>query len=358
VEAATRRAFRQRLVAWYGEQRRDLPWRRTRDPYAVTVSEFMLQQTQVATVLPYYDRWLRQFPDWPTLAGAEEEAVIKAWEGLGYYRRARTLHKLAKVVTELPGGELPGQVAALEALPGLGPYTARAVGSIAFGLPAAVVDGNVMRVLARVFDCREDISRPATVRMMQGLADALAPDGNCGDYNQAVMELGALVCTPRSPRCLVCPLQQVCRAREPEALPVKTRTKVEPRVEEVALIRRTLRGQSQWWLERPPEGERLDALWRFPHFDAGTMERAGEPEISLSYSITKYRVKLTAGPVRWGGRPPAPNARRGWFGAEEIEALALASAHRKVWRGLSATGARAAERDTAGATGQSSPPGR
>lgn len=333
VDAATRRAFRRDLSAWYREHRRDLPWRRTRDPYAVTVSEFMLQQTQVGTVLPYYGQWMRRFPDWAALARAREKEVIKAWEGLGYYRRARTLHRLAQTVLTLPGRELPGEVAALESLPGIGPYTARAVGSIAFGLPAAVVDGNVMRVLARVFNRREDIAKPATQKWMQQLADALAPAGDCGDYNQAVMELGALVCTPRAPRCLVCPVKQVCRASDPETLPVKTRARSVAREETVAVIERRQLGRRQWWLERPPAGERLELLWRFPHWDGATMTARNEerPLAQFTYSITKYRVRLCARPGEWRHKAPSANGRAGWFEAREVEALALASAHRKVW---------------------------
>src|SRR5271154_5142077 len=165
------RSLRGKLAKWYGTAKRDLPWRRTTDPYAITVSEVMLQQTQVITVIPYYERWLRLFPTWEVLACAKEHDVIKAWEGLGYYRRARNLQALAKAITR-EGGEMPRSEEGLRALPGIGPYTAAAVGSIAFGLPLAVLDGNVMRVLTRLLALREDISRPQTRAKLQQIADA------------------------------------------------------------------------------------------------------------------------------------------------------------------------------------------
>lgn len=334
VDERTRRAFRRSLVAWYERHQRRLPWRETKDPYAITVSEFMLQQTQVATVIPYYERWLQQFPDWTALAATTEEEVIKAWEGLGYYRRVRTLRKLAQTVVDLPGKELPASLGELQSLPGIGPYTSRAIGSISLGLWGAVLDGNVMRVLARVFALNWDIAKPATMKQMQSLADQLAPikSDACGDYNQAIMELGALICTPRSPQCLLCPLQSVCQAPEPEALPIKTRVKTEEIEEKVAVLSREMRGETQWWLERPPEGQRLDALWRFPHYDEKTMSVTQEkPLAKFTYGITKYRVKLQAVAAVWSKKAPTERARQGWKTAEEIEELALASAHRKVW---------------------------
>ncbi len=338
MEESTRQAFRLDLVAWYQRHQRQLPWRKTKDPYAITVSEFMLQQTQVATVIPYYERWLRQFPDWAALATSSEEEVIKAWEGLGYYRRVRTLRKLAQTVVELPEKELPSSLEELQALPGIGPYTSRAIGSISLGLWGAVLDGNVMRVLARVFNLEGDIAKPSTVKMMQALADELAPPQpeSCGDYNQAIMELGALICTPRSPQCLLCPLQPVCQAPEPEALPVKTRVKTEEIAETVAILTREVRGRQRWWLERPPEGQRLDALWRFPHFEQASMTTTqAKPLAKLTYGITKYRVRLSVVEAQWSKKAPTPGERQGWKSAEEIEQLALASAHRKVWAKIS-----------------------
>src|SRR5271155_3670913 len=206
-------APRRRLAKWYGSAKRDLPWRRTTDPYAITVSEIMLQQTQGVTVIPYYERWLKLFPTWHALACAGEHDVIKAWEGLGYYRRARNLQALAKAVAR-DGGELPRNEKSLRALPGIGPYTAAAVGSIAFGLPLAVLDGNVMRVLARLLALRDDISLPQTRAKLQEIANDFLDRRDPSTHNQAVMELGATVCLPRKPMCLICPLRGGCAGRD------------------------------------------------------------------------------------------------------------------------------------------------
>lgn len=327
--APTRNAFRRGLLAWYDRHRRDLPWRRTRDPYAIAVSEFMLQQTQVATVLPYYARWLERFPTWRALAEAAEQDVLKAWEGLGYYRRARNLHKLARAVVALPGACLPADVDALEALPGVGPYTARAIGSIAFGLPVAVLDGNVMRVLTRVFALDGDIATGPVKKKLWALAGELVAPRRSGDWNQAIMELGATVCTPRKPQCLLCPLAKVCEARldQPERFPVKARAKSVEHAETIAILRR----DKTWWCEPTPEGGRLENLWRFPHADPAAME-LGEELARLRYGITKYRVTLTAVAARWkrGRVPAAAKARGRWLDATEIAALPFAAPHRKL----------------------------
>ena len=194
----TRRAFRETLLRWYRRHRRSLPWRGTRDPYRVWVSEIMLQQTRVETVRDYYRRWLREFPTLAALARAPVARVLKLWEGLGYYSRARNLHRAARQIR----GRVPETVAELQQLPGIGRYTAGAIASIAFGQRAPVVDGNVARVFTRVF---------ARTDRHWELAEVLLPSRNCGDFNQALMELGALVCLPVQPRCEKCPLRGVCR---------------------------------------------------------------------------------------------------------------------------------------------------
>jgi len=214
-------ALRSALLAWYRASHRPLPWRTAPSLYKTVVSEFMLQQTQVETVLPYFARWLEQFPDFKTLAAAREEAVLRAWEGLGYYRRARLLHALARALAPL--STPPRTPAAWLALPGVGPYTAAAITSIAFGAPAAVVDGNVVRVLSRLLGDRTEYKDgSAAVKALTPAADALLNHVHPGDHNQAVMELGALVCTRRKPLCTVCPFVSGCAAAaqgDPEALP-------------------------------------------------------------------------------------------------------------------------------------------
>lgn len=200
---------RRALLRWYTRARRDLPWRRTRDPYAIWVSEVMLQQTRVETVIPYYERFLAEFPTVRALADAPREHVLRAWAGLGYYRRARLLHEGAQ---QLRGaGALPSTRAALLEVRGIGRYTAGAVASIAFEEPVGLVDGNVARVLARLLAIDEEI-RGRVAREVERIADALVPPRRCGDFNQALMELGATVCTPRAPRCDVCPVARLCRA--------------------------------------------------------------------------------------------------------------------------------------------------
>jgi A/G-specific adenine glycosylase len=311
-----------KLAAWYGSAKRDLPWRWTSDPYAITLSEIMLQQTQVVTVIPYYERWLKLFPTWRALAAAKEHDVIKAWEGLGYYRRARNLHALARAVTER-GGALPQSETELLALPGIGPYTAAAVGSIAFGLPLAVVDGNVMRVLARVLAIKDDISRPQTRLKLQAIADEFLDTRDPSTHNQAMMELGATVCLPRKPMCLICPLNADCRGRDrAEEFPVKSRVAQEKRSEIVAVL---ARGEG-YYCEQVPEGKPWHGLWRFPDFDPARMEQV-EPLMQIRYGITKYSVTMQAVRAKWKNRAPAEGS---YLTRAQMQALAFAAPHRKL----------------------------
>jgi A/G-specific adenine glycosylase len=317
-------SLRIKLAKWYASTRRDLPWRRTTDPYAITVSEIMLQQTQVVTVIPYYERWLELFPDWAALAKAAEHDVIKAWEGLGYYRRARNLQALAKAVV-LEGGQMPRNAEGLRALPGIGPYTAAAVGSIAFGLPLAVLDGNVMRVLARLLALPDDISRPATRTKLQEIADQFLDERDPSTHNQAVMELGATVCLPRQPMCLICPLQAGCRGRShAEDFPVKSRVPQVRRAETVAILKH---GKS-FYCEQVPAGKPWHGLWRFPDFDPVRMV-PGDEIARLKYGITKYAVTMQAISAKWKSRVPAAGR---YLTVEQMQALAFAAPHRKLAR--------------------------
>ena len=212
-----------RLLAWYRQNKRTLPWRDHPDPYAVWVSEIMLQQTRVETVIPYFERWMRLFPAINDLAKASEHDVLNAWEGLGYYSRARNLHKAARIVAEKYNGELPYNLDDLRALPGIGRYTVGAIASMAFGMDAPTLDGNLRRVFARLFDVTEPADSPAGEKILWSLAAEHLPKGQAGDYNQALMDLGAAICLPRNPRCLICPLMKMCKAREngtQEARPV------------------------------------------------------------------------------------------------------------------------------------------
>ncbi len=262
-----RAAVRRRLLPWFAKNARVLPWRaEPRPPYAVWISEIMLQQTRVDTVLPYYKRFLSRFPDPASLADAPLRDVLKLWEGLGYYTRARQIQKTAKILVRDHGGKLPSGPEQLAALPGLGPYTTAAIASFAFGHPLAVLDGNVIRVFSRLLALPDDIGRPATKKKLQRVADALLLRDKPGETNEAWMELGALICTPRAPRCPDCPLRGVCRAakrKTPEAFPrKKKKMKVPHKVVGAAII---LNRRNRILIaQRNAEGGMLAGLWEFP----------------------------------------------------------------------------------------------
>lgn len=220
----TKTVFRQKLLAWYHENKRNLPWRHTKDPYKIWVSEIILQQTRVAQGTPYYERFISTFPDVRQLAQASEEKVLRLWQGLGYYSRARNMHRCAKKISSELKGRFPATYEGLLGLPGVGPYTAAAIGSMAFGQPVAVVDGNVFRVLARIFGMDQDISTPAAKRTFTEKANELLDGDHPGDFNQAMMEFGATCCTPKKPACALCPFASACVANARnlvEQLPVK-----------------------------------------------------------------------------------------------------------------------------------------
>ncbi len=262
-----RTAVRRRLLPWFARNARDLPWRTApRQPYAVWISEIMLQQTRVDTVIPYFHRFLARFPDPSALAAAPLQDVLKLWENLGYYSRARQIHKAAKILVRDFGGKLPADPAQLAELPGLGPYTTAAIASFAFGHPLAVLDGNVIRVFSRLLALPDDVGLPATKRKLQSLADALLLRDRPAAVNEAWMELGALVCTPRAPRCPACPLRGGCRAaklKTPAAFPKKKKKmKLPHKVVGAAVI---LNAKNQILIaQRNPEKGMLAGLWEFP----------------------------------------------------------------------------------------------
>jgi A/G-specific adenine glycosylase len=279
-----RRAFRKNLLAWYDLHRRDLPWRENRDPYRVWLSEIMLQQTRVAAVIAHYHEFLRRFPSVEKLASAREASVLAAWSGLGYYRRARMLHAAAKVIVRKHGGKFPPGAEALQDLPGVGRYTAAAIASIAFNHPVAVVDGNVERVLARVKG--QPLGGESVWVAANELLDVTCP----GDFNQAMMELGAVVCTPRAPHCLVCPVMKQCATRG--ELP--RTTKVSPqRKREIHYALHCRDGRVL--LVQRARGESLMAgMWELPEMGPGRMDEAQQKdEQPISH--------LAHGPVRNGG---------------------------------------------------------
>ncbi|MFA7257290.1 MAG: A/G-specific adenine glycosylase, partial [Kiritimatiellales bacterium] len=220
-------------MPWFAENRRDLPWRKNRTPYRVWISEIMLQQTRVDTVIDYYNRWMKSFSSWGALAKAPQSDVLKLWEGLGYYSRARNLHAAAKTIAGEYGGKPPATAAELGKMPGIGPYTAAAIASLAFNADAAVVDGNVIRVLSRLFAFGKDTKSSVGKKQMQAWADALLIKGRAGEFNEAMMELGALVCLPKNPKCTECPMQSVCAAfagGSPATFPVMKKKKKVPHI--------------------------------------------------------------------------------------------------------------------------------
>jgi A/G-specific adenine glycosylase len=284
--------LRRALLAWYDRHARDLPWRRTRDPYAIWLSETMLQQTRVETVIPYYEKFLARFPSVDALAAADSDEVTRLWSGLGYYSRARNLQAAARRIVDEHGGALPDDVDALRALPGVGRYTAGAVASIAFDRAAPIVDGNVARVLARVLELRDEIGAPAMQKQLWAEAEALAAGPRPGDLNQALMELGALVCTPRAPKCLVCPLREHCRglaAGEPEALPNKRKKSAPKPLAAVAAL--VARGERLLAVRRPPEGL-LGGLWELP---GGELARGEAPRAALERALAEALGLALAG---------------------------------------------------------------
>ena len=355
--------LRRRLLSWYDANRRALPWRRTRDPYCIWVSEVMLQQTQVRTVVPYYERFLLRFPSVAHLAAADEQAVLKCWEGLGYYARARNLHRAARRVAEL--GRLPDRWDEFRALPGVGDYIAAAVLSIAFDRPHAVVDGNVKRVLARLFAIDTPVNAPAARGAFQAHADRMLDRRRPGDFNQAAMELGALVCTPRTPACAQCPLAALCRACRDGAVERFPRRSVRRPVPEVEAAVGVIRRNGRLLVTRRPADGLLGGLWEFPGgkirpgedpADACVREIAEEVGLQVTvtealarvrHAYTHFRVRLhvfvcrvRAGRVRLKG----PVAFR-WVRLAELEQLALPRANHKFIALLKQRAAEAPERD-------------
>ena len=343
------------MIDWFKRSARDLPWRRTTDPYAIWVSEIMLQQTQVATVIPYWERWLREFPDPATLSAAPEARVLKLWEGLGYYSRARNLQRAAQTVVREHAGRLPDTVAGLQELAGIGPYTAGAIASIAYNQPAALLDGNVIRVLTRHQAWPGDPrSRELNTRLWaeaQQLVDAAArltqprnssPVRNCSSLNQALMELGATVCTPTSPRCDECPWQQTCAAKARGQIERFPETAARPKVEQRYFATALLRHQGRWLVRQRPTGIVNAGYWEFPNLELpdNTEPRTAlaqwlgiplqqlEAAGTLRHAITRYRMTQHLYRADVPRAVALESAR--WVSPAELAELALTGPHRRL----------------------------
>jgi A/G-specific adenine glycosylase len=256
--------FSELILNWYTRQGRKLPWRGSLNPYAIWVSEIMLQQTRVETVIPYFERWMERFPSIAALAAASEQAVLSAWEGLGYYSRARNLYRAARIVVEEYGGELPDDLQALRRLPGIGRYTVGAIASMAFQQDVATLDANIRRVFARVFDVAQPADSSPGEEFLWKLAETHLPRGRAGDYNQALMDLGATICLPKQPRCLLCPLTALCQAYQlgnQEQRPVlKPKADIPHYIVTAALIQR----EDKVLLAKRPSKGLLGGMWEFP----------------------------------------------------------------------------------------------
>lgn len=347
-------AAQEQLLAWFARHARDLPWRRDRTPYRVWVAEVMLQQTQVEKVRDYYTRFMARFPTVTALAEAPLEDVLKQWEGLGYYSRARALHRAAQVIMAEHDGELPADVEALRSLPGIGAYTAGAIASIAFGIPAPAVDGNVRRVMARVLAWAKPDAAGLEMAVRAWLpADAPGPPGLPGAFTEALMELGATLCRPKSPQCLLCPWRDFCQARavgQPEAFPVPRLRKPIPHYDVVAAV--TVREDGRVLVARRRQDDMLGGLWEFPGGkceDGESLPEAlrremqeemdvevavGEELIVVEHAYTHFRITLHAFACRLAEGSPPPQCIDcddfRWATPEEIAALPMSVADRKI----------------------------
>jgi A/G-specific adenine glycosylase len=353
------------LLGWFDQSARDLPWRRTRDPYAIWVSEIMLQQTQVKTVIPYWERWMCELPTIPSLANAKPDMIHKLWEGLGYYTRVRNMQKAAQAICAEHDGEFPAQFDAILALPGIGRYTAGAIASIAFNQPTPILDGNVIRVLCRLHGIGEDPREKKINARLWELAKELVThakgakslttpkdeplrllrpwrEDHCSALNQSLMELGALICTPRSPICAACPVAKHCVARIKDRIEELPR----PKVRAVATQRHFtvfIVEQNGRYLVRQRGPNVVNAhLWEFPNHEANgdvtalaTQQLGAKPDKverigAIKHSITRYRITSEAYRLHFGLRATLPDLSGTWRTPHELGQLAFTSAHRRI----------------------------
>jgi A/G-specific adenine glycosylase len=362
ITASWRRALARSLLAWFESAARELPWRGTTDLYAIWVSEVMLQQTQVATVIPYWTRFLARFPDVIALANAPEQDVLRHWEGLGYYRRARQLHRAAQQIVETHRGQLPITFADLRALPGIGRYTAGAILSIGQDQRLPILEANTIRVLSRITAFQGEASSTAGQKHLWAIAEAILPKQRCGSFNQALMELGSEICTPKSPDCAACPVQRLCDARRLNLVSqiplISPRVKSTP-LTEIAVI---VRHRGRVLLRECQTGERWAGLWDFPRFAAsadqsladlsehicartreltGARIQLGSQFATMKHGVTRYRItlhcfaaKLCSG-ASDSTRKQNNHAAR-WLSLDELGTFPLSVTGRKISQLLSA----------------------
>lgn len=362
-----RRTAQRRLLAWYRRTARDLDWRRTGDPYAIWVSEVMLQQTQVATVQRYFPRFLAAFPTIAKLAAAAEDDVLRLWEGLGYYRRARQMHTAAKKIVAEHGGELPRDPETLCSLPGIGRYTAGAILSIAFDTRLPIVEANTNRLLSRLLALRGDTNTSAAQQLLWEAAESLLPVRGSGEMNQALMELGSLVCTPRTPRCEACPLESLCPTRRhglQEQIPAARRPPKMESMHEAAVV---IEYRGKILLRKCSDGERWAGLWDLPRFSltgatgmgngtsierqvilgvrrlTGVAMRKPRQFAKLRHGVTRFRITLDGFAAQCSSAPrsSAVHGKLRWVKPQDLDAYPLNTTGRKLarlWRAQSHTG--------------------
>ena len=347
IESWTER-FHQLLLPWYQLNARGMPWRETRAPYLIWISEIMLQQTRVDQVRPYFDRFIQHFPTLETLASANLDEVLLQWEGLGYYSRARNLHKAAQKIVSEHKGVFPSAYKEVINLPGIGPYTASAILSIAFGQPYACLDGNIIRVLTRLLCINDEVNLGSTRKSLQAIADTLLFKNDPSSHNQAMMELGATICLPRSPSCGTCPVNSFCCAFSsdmPENFPKKKKKAAVPKKYFIVAI---LLNSSRKFMvqQRPPEGL-LGGMWELPTIEhkpdddpriicaqASSFSRSTKVEIlgelpQVSHAYSHFKIQLTPFVIRYTSSEITPESFR-WVTLEEAEDLAIHRAHRRV----------------------------
>ncbi len=354
-DARWRATLRRRLVAWYRRHARDLPWRRTRDPYHVWVSEIMLQQTQVVTVIPYFQRFLKRFPNIKKLAEAGEQDVLRVWEGLGYYRRARQLHRAARLIVERHDGQFPRDADAVRSLPGIGRYTAGAILSIAFDQRQPILEANTVRLFSRLAAFRGDSSSRDGQQYLWQLAESSLPRRHAGDFNQALMELGGTICTPRDPKCLVCPVAALCSTFEQglqNEIPKPAKRLKYEAVHEAAIV---IRRGGKVLLRRCGDKERWAGLWDFPRFAiqpnaepamrrevaqrtkdmTGLTVTTGGVWKTIKHGVTRFRITLAcfqANSAR--GKAAANGAEMIWVRPVDLPAYPLSVTGRKICKML------------------------
>jgi len=344
------------LLDWFSQNARDLPWRRTRDFYAIWISEIMLQQTQVKTVIPYWQRWMRELPTVQSLTRVRLDKVLKLWEGLGYYTRARNLQRAAQVIAEKHGGHFPKNFNEVLALPGIGRYTAGAICSIGFNQPTPVLDGNVIRVLTRIFGIDENPREKKTNNRLWELAEELViyasriqkrDERNCSRLNQALMELGATICTPRQPRCLLCPVKKFCIARRYNRIDEIPNLDQRPRSTERRFIAFLIENRGRYLIRQRPIDVVNAHLWEFPNMEVinaqidlrqlaksllGFRVVSLQPRGQLKHTITRYRITLDVFGATPAVQAEMTAANERWLSLAQLQKLAFTSAHRKIWQ--------------------------